>query len=137
MASWGHLQPLSTEFYSLLRYGLFLVLLIHLPFLGFVIGGSTVSPLLNVLGQEKREAADLRFSRELMETVLAGKSALFLFGLVPLLLVWFVYARILFDPTPLPWHFWSGILVILFPGGVFFPPLPARSAPPPPPLPPP
>ncbi|MGZ8429421.1 MAG: c-type cytochrome [Candidatus Deferrimicrobiaceae bacterium] len=118
MASWGHLQPLSTEFYTLLRYGLFLVLLFHLPVIGYLIGGSTVSLLLNVLGKEKREPAYLRFSKELMETALIGKSALFMFGIVPLLLVWFVYARILFDPTPLPWHFWSGILVILFAGFV-------------------
>ena len=118
MPSWGNLQPLSTEFYTLLRYGLFLVLLFHLPVIGVLIGGSTVSLLLNVLGKEKREPAYLRFSKELMETALIGKSALFMFGLVPLLLVWFVYARILFDPTPLPWHFWSGILVVLFAGFV-------------------
>ena len=118
MASWGHLQPLSTEFYTLLRYGLFLVLLFHLPVIGYLIGGSTVSLLLNFLGKEKREPAYLRISKELMETALIGKFALFMFGLVPLLLVWYVYARILFDPTPLPWHFWFGVLVILFAGFV-------------------
>src|SRR3990172_7676597 len=99
MAAWGDLQPLSTEFYTLLRYGLFLVLLFHLPVIGVLIGGSTVSLLLNFLGKEKREPAYLRFSKELMGTALIGKSALFMFGIVPLLLVWFVYAPILFDPT--------------------------------------
>ncbi|MDH3383938.1 MAG: hypothetical protein OEM42_07755, partial [Deltaproteobacteria bacterium] len=62
MASWGNLQPLSTQFYSLLRHGLFLVLFFHLPFLGFLIGGSTVSLLLNFLGKEKRDSSYLRFS---------------------------------------------------------------------------
>ncbi|HJX14289.1 MAG TPA: hypothetical protein VJ386_01060, partial [Candidatus Deferrimicrobiaceae bacterium] len=116
MTSWGNLQPLSTEFYSLLRYGLFLVLFLHLPFVGFIIGGSTVSLLLNFLGKEKRDPAYLRFSKELMETVMIRRWPLFMFGIVPLLLVWFAYARILFDSTPLSWHLWSAILVVLFAG---------------------
>ncbi|MGB3399105.1 MAG: c-type cytochrome [Candidatus Deferrimicrobiaceae bacterium] len=118
MASWGNLQPLSTEFYSLLRHGLFLVLFFHLPFLGFLIGGSTVSLLLNFLGKEKRDPSYLRFSQELMRTVLMSKSALFLFGLVPLLLVWFIYARVLFDASPLPWQFWAVIFTVLLFGFV-------------------
>ena len=116
MTSWGNLQPLSPEFYTLLRYGLFLVLFLHLPVIGYLIGGSSVSLFLNFFGKEKRDPACLRFSKELMETVLIGKSALFLFGLVPLALVWFIYARILFDATPLPWQFWSAILGILLGG---------------------
>src|SRR3990172_110577 len=116
MASWGNLQPLSTEFYSLLRYGLFLVLFLHIPFVGFIIGGSTVSLLLNFLGKEKRDPAYLRFSKELMETVMIRRWPLFMFGIVPLLLVWFAYARILFDSTPLSWHLWSAILLVLFSG---------------------
>jgi hypothetical protein len=110
------LQPLSTEFYALLRYGLFLVLLIHLPFLGAIIGGSTVSLFLTYLGKETRDPSYPRFSKELAQAVLPGKSVLFIFGFVPVLLVWFVYERILFDTTPLPWHFWSAILAILFAG---------------------
>src|SRR4030067_1083640 len=116
MTSWGNLQPLSTEFFSLLRYGLFLVLFLHRPFVGSIIGGSPVSLLLSFLGKEKRDPAYLRFSKELMETVMIRRWPLFLFGIVPLLLVWFAYARILFDPTPLSWHLWSAILVILFAG---------------------
>lgn len=116
MASWGDLQPLSSEFYSLLRHGLFLVLFLHLPFLGFLIGGSTLSLLLDFLGKEKRDPSYLRFSQELMRTVLISKSALFLFGLVPLLLVWFVFARVLFDASPLPWQFWAVILGVLTSG---------------------
>ena len=116
MASWGSLQPLSTEFYALLQYGLFLVLFFFLPFLGVIIGGSTVSLLLSFLGKEKRDPAYLRFSKEMMETVMTGKSALFMFGLVPVLLVWFIYARIFFDATPLPWHFWSAVLAVLVAG---------------------
>jgi cytochrome c551/c552 len=116
MASWGHLQPLSTEFYTLLRYGLFLVLFIHLPFLGFVIGGSAVSLLLDYLGREKRDPSYLRFSQELMRTVVISNPALFIFGLVPLLLIWFIYARVFFDASPLPWPFWAVILAVLFSG---------------------
>lgn len=116
MASWGTLQPLSPEFYSLLRYGLFLFLLVHLPYIGVLIGGSTVSLLLAFLGKEKRDPAHLRFSRELMRTVWTGKPAFLMFGLAPLGFVGVIYARILFDATPLPWPFWSAILGILLGG---------------------
>src|SRR3989337_4066039 len=102
MTSWGNLQPLSTEFYTLLGSGLFVVLFLHLPVIGYLIGGSSVSLFLNFFGKEKRDPACLRFSKELMETVLIGKSALFLFGLVPLALVGLISARILFSATPLP-----------------------------------
>src|SRR4030066_1563587 len=125
MTSWGNLQPLSTEFYSLLRYGLFLVLFLHLPFVGCIIGGSAVSLLLSFLGKEKRGPASLRFSKELMETVMIRRWPLFLFGIVPLLLVWFAYARILFDSTPLSWHLWYALLGGLSAG--FSPPPPSPS----------
>lgn len=116
MASWGDLQPLSTEFYALLRYGLFLVLLIHLPFLGAIIGGSTVSLFLTYLGKETGDPSYPRFSKEIMRVAIPGKSTFFIFGFVPVLLVWFAYERILFDATPLPWHFWSAILAVLLAG---------------------
>jgi len=116
MVSLGNLQPLSPQFYLLLRHGLFLVLFLHLPFLGLLIGGSAVSLLLNFLGKEKRDPSYLRFSQELMGTVLMSKSALFMFGLVPPLLVWFIYARVLFDASPLPWQFWVVILAVLLSG---------------------
>lgn len=116
MAPWGNLQPLSTQFFSLLRHGLFVVLFFHLSFLGLLIGGSTVSLLLNYLGKEKRDPSYLRFSQELMRTVLMSKSALFMFGFVPLLLVWFAYARVLFEASPLPWQFWGFLLAVLIPG---------------------
>src|SRR3972149_2488867 len=48
MPSWGNLQPLSTEFYTLLRYGLFLVLLFHLPVIGVLLGGVRRSPPLPI-----------------------------------------------------------------------------------------
>lgn len=116
MAAWGHLQPLSTEFYTLLRYGLFLVLFFHLPYIGVLIGGSTVSLLLTLLGKEKREPAYLRFSREVMKTIWTGKAALLLFGFAPLLIAWVMYARMLFTASPLPWPFWAAVLTFLFVG---------------------
>src|SRR4030065_2785259 len=116
MTAGGNLQPLSPQFYSLLRYGLFLVLFLHIPFVGCISGGSAVSLLLNFLGKGKRDPAYLRFSKELMETVMIRRWPLFMFGIVPLLLVWFAYARILFDLPPLSWYLWSGILVVLFAG---------------------
>ena len=116
MASWGSLQPLSPEFYTLLRYGLFLILLIHLPYVGILIGGSAVSLFLGYLGNERRDPVCLRFSRELMTTVWTGKGAFLMFGLAPLLFVWVVYARIFFTADPLPWPFWSAIPVLLLLG---------------------
>jgi len=116
MPAWGSLQPLSTEFYTLLRYGLFLVLFFHLPVVGVLIGGSAVSLGLSVVGKEKREPAYLRLSREVMNTVWAGKAALLIFGIVPLLMFWVIYARIFFDASPLPWPFWSVLLALLIAG---------------------
>src|SRR4030067_580273 len=104
MASWGNLQPLSTEFYSLLRYGLFLVLFLHIPFVGFIIGGSTRSllvvlfrgfPLLRRYRSHWDRARDLR-------PLPVGIGAA---GLLAMILAFFLFSNvygILFNPEKLP-----------------------------------
>ena len=88
------------------------MLFFHLPVVGVLIGGSAVSLGLSVVGKEKREPSYLRLSREVIDTVWAGKAALLIFRIVPLLMFWVIYARIFFDASPLPWPFWSVLLVI-------------------------
>src|SRR4030067_265528 len=110
MTSWGNLQPLSTEFYSLLRYGLFLVLFLHLPFVGFIIGGSTVSLLLNFLGKEKRAPAHPRLPRHPQPRCEVADLRPFPIGigaavLLAVILAFFLFSNvygILFNPEKLP-----------------------------------
>lgn len=110
---------LSPQLFSLLRSCLVVALLIHLPFLGMVIGGATVSLLLNLLGRDKGKASYLRLSKELIDTVVEKKSLLFLFGLLPLFPVALIYRQVFIGSDLLPEFFWFGVAGTLFGGFLF------------------
>lgn len=109
MGSLATKANMSPEFLSLLRYCLVLALLVHLPFLGLIIGGSAVSLVVNLLGREKGDPMYKRFSREMIETAMVNKTALFLFGLLPLIPVALIYRLSFIGSDLLPGLFWFGV----------------------------
>lgn len=116
MGSWEYPLTLSPDFFSLLRYCLVLVLLIHLPYMGMLIGGSAISLLLNLLGRDKEEGVYLRLSKELIQTVTVRKSMLFLFGFFPIFPVALIYIRIFQGSGLLRWYYWVFLFMSLLSG---------------------
>jgi cytochrome c2 len=110
---------MSPELLTLLRYCLVLTLLIHLPFIGMLVGGSALSLLMNLLGRNGGDRDYRRFSQELIETLSTRKSALFLFGLLPIFPVALIYDRLLYDTGILRWYFWLFLFITIFAGLLF------------------
>jgi len=88
------------------RYGLAAVLLVYLPYLGVLIGGTTASLVWNFFGKEHRDARLLRLSGELIGTAAFDAKVLSVAALLPFPLVSFLCQRILPEPGPLPWLYW-------------------------------
>jgi cytochrome c551/c552 len=101
-----------------MKYGLAAVLLVYIPYLGFVIGATTLSFVLNLLGKEHRDARLLRFSGELIVSPAFDAVVFYAAALTPFPLISFLCQRILPDPGPLPWIYWGLPFAALFCGCV-------------------
>lgn len=89
-----------------MKYGLAAVLLVYLPFLGFVICGAAVSLVLHFFGEEHRDARSLRLSRQLVGTTPFEPVILPAAAVLPFPLAAFLCQRVLPEPGPLPWLYW-------------------------------
>lgn len=117
MPSLGNQTVLSPEMFASLQICLVLTLFVHLPVLGAVLGGSAVSLLLNFIGRDTRDPRYLRFSGEVIDTVLIDGKVLFLLVLVPVPLMGLILELLFSWNSPLPWPFWilpSGGLLAAF-----------------------
>jgi cytochrome c len=101
-----------------MKYGLAAVLLVYLPYLGLVIGATTLSLILNFFGKEHRDARPLRFSGDLIGSAAFDAIVFFAAVLVPFPLISFLCQRILPDPGPLPWIYWGLAFAVLLSGCV-------------------
>lgn len=107
MASLGNQTVLSPEMFASLRICLVLTLFVSLPVLGAVLGGSAVSLLLNFIGRDTGDPRYLRFSREVIDTVLLDWKVLLLLVLVPVPLMGLILELLFTWNSPLPWPFWA------------------------------
>jgi cytochrome c551/c552 len=111
---------MALELFSLFRYGLAAALLVYLPYLGVLIGGTTASLVLNFIGREDRNTRSTSLSRELIETAAFDNRVLYAAALLPFPLIGFLCRRILHEPDPLPWLYWILPFGALLPGCVLF-----------------
>ncbi|MGE5700325.1 MAG: c-type cytochrome [Deltaproteobacteria bacterium] len=101
-----------------MKYGLAAVLLVYLPYLGFVLGATTLSLILNFLGKEHRDARLLRFSGEMIGSSAFDTVVFFAAALIPFPLISFLCQSMLPAPGPLPWIYWGITFAALLSGCV-------------------
>jgi hypothetical protein len=104
-----------------MKYGLAAVLLVYLPYLGFVIGGATVSLFLNFFGREQGKADSMRLSRELIGTIPFGPVFLPMAALIPFPVIALFVRGLIREPDPLHWIHWTIIFASLLAGCVLLP----------------
>lgn len=113
-----NLQALSPDMLVSIRLCLVLLLMVHLPVLGAILGGSALALLLNQIGRNERNPLYLRFSRELLGAVTFDWKILLPFVLLPVPFVGLVYELILSTSAVLPWAFWfvpaGGLIAAVF-----------------------
>ncbi len=85
--------PPTREHLELLRYLLMLASLIHFPYVGIVIGSTSLSLVLNLRDKDEANAAYARVAKSLMEMAMPSRTAALVFGVLPLPVLWIVYGE--------------------------------------------
>lgn len=85
--------PPTLEHLELLRYLLMLASIIHLPFVGILIGSTLVSLFLNARDRDVPNPVFARLSARLMEMAMPSRAAVLVFGVLPLPVLWVVYGQ--------------------------------------------
>lgn len=100
----------SSGLMELLKYLLFVVFIVHLPFIFMAIGGSALSLLFNFLDKDRPNPKFLRFSQELIERSIFNPWVGLILGVIPLATAILLYYQYLYQ-TPLVdfSHFWGEV----------------------------
>jgi mono/diheme cytochrome c family protein len=91
---------------------LVLVLLIHLPFIGTMIGGSVLSVLFHLAGNRNGNSLHTRFARDLMEIVPLNPGVGLVFGALPLATLAIMYMQLIRKPAVAQAGFWPAGLAL-------------------------
>jgi cytochrome c len=103
-----------------MKYGLAAVLLVQLPFLGFVVAGTAVSLAMDFFWKEYRDTRSRRLSRELIGSFPFAPGFLSVAGILPIPVITYLFHQILKGPGRLPLYYWilvfgaivSGVLLL-------------------------
>ncbi len=87
--------PQSAEHINLLHYVLILIFFLFIPFISIVLGGTALSLFYRSKGLKEKNNLDLKFSRDLIETLTINKSIGIILGLAPLLTAAVIYTQLL------------------------------------------
>jgi cytochrome c len=88
-----HVIPPTGHYLDLLQFLSVIMYLIHLPYVGIVIGATALSMWLTFRDHEIPDANFSRFAGEIIDTFLGRKLAMVVLGVFPLLTLPFIYAQ--------------------------------------------
>ena len=97
---------------TLLEWILNLTFLVHLPFMGLVIAGTTLSLILNVLNRQDGGRNHLRLSKDLLEMVTFNHSVGLVLGILPLFALVTVYGQVVHAAHKATYLFWFATIVL-------------------------
>lgn len=87
--------PQSSEHIQLLHFMLILVLLLFIPFMSVLFGGTAASLYFKGKGLKHQDKNSLRLAKQIMEIVTVNKSVGVILGIVPLITAILIYAQLL------------------------------------------
>lgn len=87
--------PQSMDHIALLHLTLNIIYILFLPYVSVLFGASILSGWFERAARRRNDPRCLRFAKELTETVIANKSSLLFFGVLPFLSLLFAYAQLL------------------------------------------
>ncbi|MBV6477340.1 MAG: hypothetical protein HGGPFJEG_00078 [Ignavibacteria bacterium] len=89
--------PATTSHLYLLKVMLILSLLIFIPFLGMLIGGTAFSVIFNTYGRKIKSVLFVRFAKDIIDKLAINRFVGVGLGVVPLLSITFCYAQLLYQ----------------------------------------
>ncbi len=87
--------PQSAEHIQLLHYMVTLILILFIPFISILLGGTTLSLYFRRKGLQGGNAVYLKFAKDIVDLLTVNKSVGIILGIVPLLTCVLVYAQLL------------------------------------------
>ncbi len=87
--------PQSSEHIQLLHYLLILIQFLFVPFIGMVLGGTTLSLYFKRKGLNEDNSNYLRFAKDIIELVTVNKGTGIIIGIAPMLTSILIYAQLL------------------------------------------
>ena len=102
----------SPEHLLLLKYLSVIILLLHLPFIGMMIGGAFFSVIFNALSRRKPNHIYSRFAKDLIDTVAVNKSIGFILGVLPLFTLTLIFPQVFYNANLAIGGFWGYITVL-------------------------
>jgi cytochrome c len=110
-----HVLPPTEHFLGLLQFISIMTYMIHLPFIGMVIGGVGAAMWFTLADSDNPNPRYEKFARDLLDVFLGSKTAVIVLGVLPIfaltfvLVQWFAGA----DATPLKYMPWTLVPVVL------------------------
>jgi hypothetical protein len=97
-------------------------LVIHLAFMGMLMGGTILSIIFRLLHRATKNPMHERFARDVIDTFAANKGVGILLGIVPLITIGLIYTQMYSMATTVLVYFWlaSIALVIVALGHIYF-----------------
>ncbi len=90
---------------SLVKILLLIMFLLHLPYMGLLIGSSFLSVWFNFLGRKNKNQQHSTFARDLIELAAFNKSIGLVLGALPLLVIALIYSQILYGGNAVTLHY--------------------------------
>lgn len=103
--------------FVLLKYLIIFTMVIHLPFICMMIGGSALSIFFNILDKDKANVKYRRFARDLMDKIAVNAGVGILLGIVPMLTLIMLFWQLLYGNEMANVHHWwlaFALLVLSF-----------------------
>ncbi len=116
------IAPPTAQQMGLLWLLLGVSLVIHLAFMGMVIGGTTLSVVFRFLSRSTKNPMHERFARDVIDAFVGNKGVGILLGVVPLFTISLIYIQMYTEVTTLPVYFWiaSIVLVLIGLGQIYY-----------------
>ncbi len=113
--------PPSAGRMSLIKWVLNLTYLVHLPYLGLLVAGTTLSLLLNVLHKQDGGKNHLRMAKDLLDLVAPNRPVGFMLGVFPIIALLTCYGQIVHTGSIFSYYVWLAVIVLAALGvlGVF------------------
>ncbi len=106
-------MQLTPDYLELIGYLLILTFLIHFPFIGLIIGSSSLSFIFHIFSYCSSNKMYTHLAKDLINRSIGRNGVILIFGLVPIIIISLIFTQIYFPHAELSSYVWFYIMVIV------------------------
>lgn len=104
--------PPSAGRMTLVKWVINMTFLVHLPYVGMLVAGTTLSLLLNVLHKQDGGKNPLRLAKDLLDLLAPNRAVLFILGVFPLIALLTCYGQIVHTGSIFSYYVWLALIAL-------------------------